>query len=282
MTGGGGSAGAGAGAGGGSGGGGAVPRAARGGRGPAGGNVVPSGVALLVRTAVSTSGVDGVGASAGVAGGVVDSAGAGAGMASAVAAGGAAAGEDTAVSADAEVVGAGACDRLHATIPITRLATAINAMTARVPARLDPLFRATGTGFGAGADRATGAGAAACRVGSVAIGGGTAATGGMMSAGIAVGVAAALAAIGVADGVGLGVGLGVAAGAMRRGGATTNTVGAGGGGDAAIEVSALGSEPRAAADRARPPARDGSTSVFASTAASWIASSNALRSSSAV
>ncbi|HMJ84905.1 MAG TPA: hypothetical protein VK504_17105, partial [Vicinamibacterales bacterium] len=68
----------------------------------------------------------------------------------------------------------------------------------------------------------------------------------------------------------------MAAGATRRG-TTTNSVGAGRGGAAAIEVSALGSGPRAAAHRARPPAGDGSTSVFASTAASWIASSNALR-----
>ena len=92
--------------------------------------------------------------------------------------------------------------------------------------------------------------------------------------------AGAFAAMGVADGVGLGVGPGVAAGATRRG-TTTNSVGAGRGGAAAIEVSALGSGPRAAAHRARP-SRDGSTSVFASTAVSWIASSNALRSSSAV
>src|SRR5262249_29290921 len=109
MTGGGGSAGAGAGtgAGGGSGGGGAVPRAARGGRVPVGDNV-PGGVALFVRAAASAPGVAGRGGSAGGGGGAAGSAAAGGGVGSAVAAGGTAAGEDTVVSAEAELVGAGA------------------------------------------------------------------------------------------------------------------------------------------------------------------------------
>jgi len=87
-------------------------------------------VALLVRAAASTAGVDGVGANAGVAGGVAASAG----VESAAAAGGAAAGEDTAVFADAEGVGAGVCDRLQATIAIARVATATRATAARVAA----------------------------------------------------------------------------------------------------------------------------------------------------
>jgi hypothetical protein len=43
-------------------------------------------------------------------------------------------GEATTVSADAEGVGTGVCDRLQATIAITRVATATRATAARVAA----------------------------------------------------------------------------------------------------------------------------------------------------